>query len=66
MSEHFKIEGDLSLRCFVIQRENESSYQSEFYIPYKLWDEFIKFITDIGTNHAKGKGIKLYPKIKFS
>ena len=51
MSKHFKIEKDLSLRCFVIQREDKSSYQSEFYVPYKLWDEFVKFIIGKGENN---------------
>ncbi len=66
MSEHFRIEGDLSFRCFVIQRTSGNSYQSEFYVPYKLWDEFVTFIKDIDTNRAaQGRGKNIFPKIKF-
>ena len=55
MSKHFYTERDMSFRSTVIQRINESSYQSEFYVPDKLWDEFVEFINEIDSEHKERK-----------
>lgn len=64
MSKNFEIEGDLSLRCFVIKRTHNS--KAQFLIPYALWNEFVTFIADIGTNRSQGRGTRFFPQIIFS
>jgi len=52
MSEHFRIEQDGALRALVLTRNDTPA---EFYIPLKMWDEFVAFVEDVAAKRRLGR-----------